>query len=71
MKSKIQSLIDIHSLIAIFLAILKMTAAEALKEFTSLVDEVFKDVAMDPTTRTETLKQVIERIWREMVLIKA
>jgi hypothetical protein len=50
------------SLIAIFLVILKMTAAEALKEFTSLVDEVFKDITPNPKKRTERLRSVIASI---------
>jgi hypothetical protein len=61
-KCEIESVIDTHSLIAMFLVVLKMTAIEALEEFTSLVEEVFKDVAMNPTKRTEKLKRVIEGI---------
>ena len=41
-KGKIESLIDTHSLIAVFLVILKMTATETLEEFTTLVDEVLR-----------------------------
>jgi hypothetical protein len=44
------------------LVILKMTAAEALKEFTSLVDEVFKDITANPKKQTERLKSVIASI---------
>jgi hypothetical protein len=62
MKCEALSFIHTYSLIAIFLVVLKMTATEALEEFTSLVDEVFEDVAMDPTKRTEKLKRVIEGI---------
>jgi hypothetical protein len=45
-----------------FLVILKMTAADALKEFTSLVDEVFKDITTDTKKRTERLKAMIASI---------
>jgi hypothetical protein len=45
-----------------FLVILKMTAADALKEFTSLVDEVFKDITTNPKKRTERLKSIIASI---------
>jgi hypothetical protein len=62
MEGETESLIDTHRLIAMFLVVLKMAATEALEEFTSLVNEVFKDVAMDPRKRTEKLKRVIEGI---------
>ena len=39
-----------------------MTVAEALEEFTSLVDEVFKDVTTNPKKRTEILKSMIASI---------
>jgi hypothetical protein len=65
------SVIHTYSLIAMFLVVLKMTATEALAEFTGLVDEVFEDAAMDPKARTEKLKQVVERILERHGLDKA
>jgi len=44
------------------LVVFKMTAAEALKEFTNLVGVVFKDIAVDPNVQTEKLKRVIEDV---------
>jgi hypothetical protein len=61
-KSKVQSLIDTYSLVAIFLVVFKMTATEALEEFTGMVDKVFKDVTANPKKRTEKLKVVIASI---------
>jgi hypothetical protein len=54
-----------------FLVVLKMTVKEALEEFTSLVDEVFKEIAMDPTRRTKKLKKVIESILEKRGLDKS
>jgi hypothetical protein len=45
-----------------FLVVLKMTATEALEEFTSLVDKVFKDVTTNPKRRTESLESMIASI---------
>jgi hypothetical protein len=47
------------SLIAIFFVVLKMTAKEALEEFTKFAVEVYKDANRDPKKRTEKLKRVI------------
>ncbi|KIM23853.1 hypothetical protein M408DRAFT_27557 [Serendipita vermifera MAFF 305830] len=49
-------------LIAILLAVLKMTASEALDTFTDLVNKVFKIVDHNPIKQTEKLKQVINDI---------
>jgi hypothetical protein len=49
-------------LIAIFLVILKMTAKDALDEFTTFVVEVFKDVNRDPRKQTEKLTQAINGV---------
>jgi hypothetical protein len=53
------------------LVVLKMTATQALEEFTNLVDEVFKDVTGDSKKRTEKLKRVIEGIMERHGLEKA
>jgi hypothetical protein len=45
-----------------FLVVLRMTATEALAEFTSLVDEAFKDVTANPKKRTERLRSMIASI---------
>ena len=50
------------SLIAIFLAILEMTAKDALDKFTTFVVEVFKDISQDPKKQTEKLERVIYNI---------
>jgi hypothetical protein len=49
-------------LIAIFLAVLKMTAKDALDEFTRFVVEVFKNVDSDPRKQTEKLTRTINGI---------
>jgi hypothetical protein len=45
-----------------FLVILKMTAREALVEFTNFVDEVFSNVAHDPVEQTKKLKRAIDLV---------
>jgi hypothetical protein len=49
-------------LIAIFLVIFKMTANDALDEFTKFVVEVFKDVDHDPRKQTDKLTRTINSI---------
>jgi hypothetical protein len=49
-------------LIAIFLVIFKMTAQEALEEFTKFVVDVYKDADRDPEKQTKRLKEALERI---------
>jgi hypothetical protein len=49
-------------LIAIFLVVLKMTAKDALNEFTTFVIEVFKDVNHDPRKQTEKLTRTLHGI---------
>ncbi|KIM20911.1 hypothetical protein M408DRAFT_29983 [Serendipita vermifera MAFF 305830] len=49
-------------LIAVFLAILKMTADEALETFTDVINKVFKDTSPNPTMQTEKLKKVVNEI---------
>jgi hypothetical protein len=49
-------------LIAIFLVVLKMTAKDALDEFTKFVIEVFKDVDRDPQKQTGKLTRTINGI---------
>jgi hypothetical protein len=46
-------------LIAIFLVVLKLTAKDALDEFTKFVVKVFKDVDRDPGKQTEKLTRAI------------
>lgn len=50
------------SLISILLVVLKLTAKEALEEFTNFVVEVFKDVDPDAKKQTEKLRHAIEKI---------
>jgi len=50
------------SLIAILLVIFKLTARDALEEFTNFVLKVFDDTARDPIKRTERLQQAIASI---------
>jgi hypothetical protein len=50
------------SLIAIFLVVFKMTAKEALDEFTKFVVEVYKDADQDPRKQTKRLTAAIEGI---------
>jgi hypothetical protein len=49
-------------LIAIFLAVFKMTAKDALDEFSNFVVEIFKDVDRDPRKQTEKLTRTINGI---------
>jgi hypothetical protein len=49
-------------LIAIFLVVLKMTAKDALDEFTGFVDKVFKHVARDPRNQTKKLRRTVHAI---------
>jgi hypothetical protein len=49
-------------LIAIFLVVLKLTAKDALDEFSNFVIEVFKDVSRDPRKQTEKLTRTINGI---------
>ncbi|KIM20775.1 hypothetical protein M408DRAFT_30102, partial [Serendipita vermifera MAFF 305830] len=49
-------------LIAILLAVLKMTANEALETFIDLANKVFKNADSDPIKQTEKLKKVINDI---------
>lgn len=50
----------IFSLISILLAVLEMTADEALEEFTILAIKVFKDVDSNSKKQTKKLKQAIK-----------
>jgi hypothetical protein len=45
-----------------FLVILKMTAREALVEFTNFVVEVFDNVANEPVEQTKKLKRTIDLV---------
>jgi hypothetical protein len=47
------------SLIAIFLVVLKMTAQEALEEFTKFVVQVYKDPDQNPKKQTDRLNKAI------------
>jgi hypothetical protein len=47
------------SLIAILLVVLKMTAKEALEEFTKFVVEVYKDPDQNPKKQTGRLKEAV------------
>jgi hypothetical protein len=47
------------SLIAIFLVVLKMTALEALEEFTKFVVEVYKDPDQNPKKQTDRLNKAV------------
>jgi hypothetical protein len=49
------------SLVAIFLVVFRMTAKEALDEFTKFV-EVYKDADQDPKRQTKRLKEALEGI---------
>jgi hypothetical protein len=49
-------------LIAIFLVVLKMTAKDALDEFTKFVVGVFKDISRDPQKQTEKLTRTINGV---------
>ncbi|KIM20767.1 hypothetical protein M408DRAFT_44713, partial [Serendipita vermifera MAFF 305830] len=49
-------------LIAVFLAVLKMTADEALETFADVINKVFKDTSPNPTMQTEKLKKVVNEI---------
>jgi hypothetical protein len=49
-------------LIAIFLVVFKMTAKEALEEFTRFVVEVYKDADGDPEKQTKRLKEALDGI---------
>lgn len=44
------------------LVVLKMTAQEALEEFTNFVVEVFNNVAHDPVEQTKKLKRTIDSV---------
>jgi hypothetical protein len=57
-------------LIAIFLVVFKMTAQEALDEFTKFVVEVFKDVDHDPRNQTEKLTRTINSIFETYGIAK-
>jgi uncharacterized protein YoxC len=52
----------ISRLIAIFLVVFKMTAKEALDEFSKFIVDVFKDIDRDPRKQTEKLIQTINGI---------
>jgi hypothetical protein len=47
------------SLIAIFLVVLKMTAQEALEEFTKFVVDVYKDPDQNPKKQTDRLNKAV------------
>jgi hypothetical protein len=49
-------------LIAIFLVVLKMTAKDALDEFSRFVIDIFKDIDRDPRKQTEKLIRTINSI---------
>jgi hypothetical protein len=51
-------------LIAIFLVVFKMTAKEALEEFTKFVVEVYKDPDQNPVKQTDRLKEAVHGILR-------
>jgi hypothetical protein len=50
------------SLISIFLVILKMTAKEALEEFTKFVVDVYKDADQDRNKQTKRLEEALDGI---------
>jgi hypothetical protein len=50
------------SLVAIFLVVFKMTAKEALEEFTKFVVEVYKHADQDPSKQTRRLKLALDGI---------
>jgi hypothetical protein len=52
-------------LIAIFLVVFKMTAQEALEEFTKFVVEVYKDADQDPKKRTTRLEEALDGILKK------
>jgi hypothetical protein len=58
------------SLIAIFLVVFKMTATEALEEFTKFAIEVYKDADQDPGRQTKRLNGVLEGILERHGLAK-
>ena len=49
-------------LIAIFLVVFKLTAKDALDEFSNFAVEVFKNVSRDPRKQTERLTKTIHDI---------
>lgn len=51
-----------YSFIAILLVILKLTAKEALEDFTDFSVKVFKDIDPDPKKQTSKLEQAVQDI---------
>jgi len=49
-------------LVAIFLVVIKMTAKEALEEFTKFVVDVYKDAGQDRSKQTKRLEGALDRI---------
>jgi hypothetical protein len=57
-------------LIAIFLVVFKMTATEALEEFTKFAVEVYKNADKDAKKQTKRLKAAVEGILERRELAK-
>lgn len=67
----LQKIIIYISLISILLAVLEMTAEEALKEFINFAIKVFKNVDSDSKNQTEKLRNAINDIIEKRGVDKA
>jgi hypothetical protein len=57
-------------LIAIFLVVFKMTAKDALDEFSKFAVNVFKDISRDPRKQTKKLTRTVNGILERHVIAK-